>query len=403
MSRNKLFVLFVIVCIGLAACAPSSGSTPSSESQPAVDLYQSAVVTEDHSHEDGSDHTHTSDVDLTHLELGDGKVTSAGPQVGYVYSCMDEFNGNGARGDAWWLNGDGTWDATQKAVVDGSVTWPASFKISVDGNQRVFTGNNLPDHTTGNFPIDSSDDAYKADTNPNAISAQEMQIRVSLNPQVAAIPTCVGGRVGIALSGVVIFSAFDALGRDAAAHETQDACDGHPERNGAYHYHSLSDCFTDTASGHSALMGYALDGFGIYGYYGQDGSEMTNEDLDQCHGHTHVVEWDGQMVEMYHYHATHEFPYFVGCFVGTPSYTEGNGGGQQGQGQPNGQNQATGQAGSGQGRVPPQEAITACSSASTGSSCSFNTPNGTITGTCGTPPNATQLACMPAGGPPAGP
>jgi hypothetical protein len=122
-----------------------------------------------------------------------------------------------------------------------------------------------------------------------------------------------------------------------------------------------------------------------------------------------VIEWDGQMVEMYHYHATHEFPYVVGCFHGEPAVralSAGEGmGGQQGQGQnqPAGQTQPTGPVGggqAGQGQQPPQEAITACMGLSVGASCSINTPNGTVTGTCGAPPSSTQLACMPAGGPP---
>jgi hypothetical protein len=194
------------------------------------------------------------------------------------------------------------------------------------------------------------------------------------------------------------------------AHEVKDECDGHPQISGFYHYHSLSDCIEDTStSGHSSLVGYAFDGYGIYGYYGEDGAEVTNEDLDQCHGHTHVIEWDGQMVEMYHYHATHEFPYVVGCFHGEPAVrtlSSGEGmGGQQGQGQdqPAGQTQPTGPVGggqAGQGQQPPQEAITACTGLSVGASCSINTPNGTVTGTCGAPPSSTQLACMPAGGPP---
>lgn len=410
MSRNKLFVLFMIVCIGLAACAPpplsstSSGAAPSTDSQPATD---SAAATEDHSHTEGTDHTHTSDVDLTHLELGDGKY-STNPQAGYVYSCQTQFNGGGATGTGSWMNGDGTWDATKKAVVDGSVTWPYSFTITVQGSQRVFTGNNLPNHPTGNYPISPSDDAYAVDRNPNSIQEQSVNFSVPANPTAAAQPNCVGGEVGILLSGVVVFNAFDAEGRDAVAHEVQDECDGHPQKDGFYHYHSLSDCIEDTAtSGHSSLVGYAFDGYGIYGYYGEDGTEVTNEDLDECHGHTHVVEWDGQMVEMYHYHATHEFPYTVGCFHGTPSVRglSGEGmGGQQGQPQggqqPAGQTQPTGQVGGVQGQQPPQEAITACTGLSAGASCSITTPNGTLAGTCGTPPNSTQLACVPAGGPP---
>jgi hypothetical protein len=288
------------------------------------------------------------------------------------------------------MNGDGTWDATKKAVVDGSVTWPHSFTITVQGDQRVFTGNDLPDHPTGVFPISPSDDAYAVDRNPNSIQSQTVTFGVPANPSVAAQPTCVGGEVGIMLSGVVIFNAFDAEGRDAPAHEVQDACDGHPQQSGFYHYHSLSDCIEDTTSGHSALVGYAFDGFGIYGYYGEDGKELTNQDLDACHGHTHVIEWDGRLVEMYHYHATHEFPYVVGCFKGTPSVRAVSGDGGQDGGQPQG-----GQQGGGQGG-PPQEAINACVGLSQGAACAV----GSNTGTCQTPPNTTQLACVPAGGPP---
>ncbi|MCP4699663.1 MAG: hypothetical protein GY862_22860 [Gammaproteobacteria bacterium] len=47
---------------------------------------------------------------------------------------------------------------------------------------------------------------------------------------------------------------------------------------------------------------------------------------------------------------------------------------------------------------PPQPAIDACSGSSEGSSCSFQTPDGTINGSCGIAEN--QLACMPAGGTP---
>jgi hypothetical protein len=70
------------------------------------------------------------------------------------------------------------------------------------------------------------------------------------------------------------------------------------------------------ARGHSALVGYALDGFGIFGPYDTGGKPLTSADLDDCHGHTHAVPWDGAMVEMYHYHATPDFPYTVGCMRG---------------------------------------------------------------------------------------
>jgi hypothetical protein len=427
MFKKSSFALFIISSIILSACfgpgpqagfpSVGDGSAPEASiqnqsfisqpvTQPTEEVH--AADTEDHTH---SDAAHHSDVDLTRLEVGDGKYTTS-PQVGYVYTCQTSFNFNGTGGQGAtgnWLNGDGTWDATKKAVVDGSVTWPTSFTVSLQGNQRVLTGNDLPDHPTGNFPISSSDDAYTYDRNPNSIQEQSVTLSLPANPTAAARPNCIGGEVGIMLSGVVLFSAFDAEANDAPAHEVQDECDGHPQVSGFYHYHNLSDCIEDNASGHSALMGYAFDGYGIYGYYGEDGSEVTNEDLDECHGHTHAIEWDGQIVEMYHYHATHAFPYVVGCFHGTAAVRAlsaggGQGGGGQGGGQPQGsqaqpptQNRPAGQV---NGQQPPQEAFDACVNLLVNASCSVNTPNGSINGTCQTPPSSSQLICVPAGGPP---
>ena len=100
------------------------------------------------------------------------------------------------------------------------------------------------------------------------------------------------GSIGVLLTGAQIFNALDALGRDAGAHEVQDRCDGHPEVSGAYHYHSLTSCLksTDVPGQYSTLVGYAKDGFGIYGNQGESGLPLTNADLDKCHGRAHSIE-----------------------------------------------------------------------------------------------------------------
>ena len=334
---------------------------------------------------------HVDTLDLTQLTLGDGRASSS-PQRGYVFSCVTQFNGGGAQGAAWWLNGDGTWDLTKKAVVDGAVSWPHELVTTIEGGTRTLAGNGLPNHTTGVYPISPGDDAYQVDRNPNSIAAQALSLAVPANPVPLPAPNCMGGELGVSLSGSPIFSAFDAQGRDAPAHEVQDECGGHPQRTGVYHYHALSDCPGDTTAGHSALMGYALDGFGIYGYYGEDGKEMTNANLDECHGHTHTIEWDGETVEMFHYHATREFPYTVGCFRGeTAARALSAGGAQQGDDQ---------QTQSGQPGKPPPEAIAACANLEINSGCSLTTQSGVVSGTCLTPPQTSQLACVPVGGPP---
>jgi hypothetical protein len=263
------------------------------------------------------------DVDRARLPLGDGHVTTS-PQVGSVYTCQSTFNGRGALTNGPWIHSDGTWDSTAKASVDGAVSWPYQLTMSVSGSTRTITGNDLPDHGTGVFPVAPSDDAHRYDPNPNSIRSQTIRYNLPANPTVASQATCVpGGPIGVMLSGSLFFNALDALGRDAVAHEVQDACGGHPELTGQYHYHSLPDCLDDSGTGHSALAGYAFDGFGIYGHRGEGGINVSNADLDACHGHIHAIEWDGQTVEMYHYHATWEYPYTIGCFAGRSAVLAG--------------------------------------------------------------------------------
>lgn len=261
-----------------------------------------------------------SPVALTSLPIGDNHYAAA-PKVGYVFSCQKSFGGvGGASKDGPWIKADGTFDFTAKTIVQGMVTWPThTFTATLSGASRMIAGNGLPDHATGTYPIASSDPAYAYDQNPNKISAQTIDWKLPATPTVAATETCLGGgSIGILLTGSTFFDALDGEGRDAVAHETQDACEAHPEMSGAYHYHSVTSCLADPGSGHSALLGYARDGFGIFGVRGEGGVVLTNADLDACHGHTHSITWDGAATSLYHYHATYEFPYTLGCYKGTP-------------------------------------------------------------------------------------
>ena len=281
-----------------------------------------------------------STTDQTRLPVGDGKTVRT-PTVGALWTCEQHFSGGGAHRQGPWMRDDGTFDLTAKAIVDGDVRWPHQLSITLTGTTRTVTGNGLPDHPTGIYPVARSDDAYQYDRNPNTITAETLQLSLPATPTLAAQPSCAPGAVGVLLSGSYLFNAVDAAGRDAVAHEAQDQCQGHPAPRGTYHYHSLSLCLdSGDAAGHSPLMGYAFDGFGIYGFRGEDGAELTNDNLDACHGHTHTVEWDGQPVELFHYHATQEFPYTVGCFRGRAAQVRpggnGTGAGPSGAGAPGG-------------------------------------------------------------------
>jgi hypothetical protein len=200
------------------------------------------------------------------------------------------------------------------------VDWPgATFKAKFQGSVLRLSGNGLPKHTTGVFPVQSSDDAYQVDRNPNSIRAYTLAEVLSGEPKRKRTPQCTGGEVGIMRSGAALFNAVDAQGKDAVAHEVQDTCSGHPQMQGVYHYHGLPACIGyGSKKKHSKVIGWALDGFPIYGPYGKKGNYLSNSELDICHGTTSKLKYRGEVRRMFHYVANYEFPYTVGCYRGTP-------------------------------------------------------------------------------------
>ncbi len=74
-----------------------------------------------------------------------------------------------------------------------------------------------------------------------------------------------------------------------------DDAGGHVNPHAGYHYHAATGLTTKIAQddGHAPMIGYALDGYGIYANTGTDGTEYTN--LDAARGHE-------DSVRGYHYH-----------------------------------------------------------------------------------------------------
>lgn len=317
--RRTLLVggaLVVAASLGLAACGGSktivTGQTTTTSSR-SGDLHDAATVTSPGA------------INPAAIPLGDGYVSTT-PKVGYVDSCVTSFGGiGGAQVVGPWVNTkDKSWDSLTKIHVEGSVSWPnASYSVTVSGERRIIATNDLPtDHTTGSFPIASTDPAYAYDRNPNSIAAQSIKWSLPLNPVAASKPSCTsGGAIGVLDDGVLLFNALDGEGRDAGAHEVLDACDEHPQMGDMLHHHEIPSCILAAATGRSTLVGYAIDGYGIYVERDADGALLTNTDLDACHGRTSMVLWNGKMQKIYHYDATSEYPYTVGCFHGTPIST----------------------------------------------------------------------------------
>lgn len=180
-----------------------------------------------------------------------------------------------------------------------------NVKVTMTQTHMLVESDGIPTHKTGEFP--------NAD-NPNRIIKQEYKFHIPLKPRVAEKPVKTPmGPIGVAVNGIPFFNQYNAHGQDAVKLEVFDSCCGHPDQLGRYHYHKYPVCikspFKDEPGKHSPLIGYAFDGFAIYGPNGEDGKPPA--DLDECNGHS-------DKEHGYHYHVTAKFPYILGAYKGVP-------------------------------------------------------------------------------------
>ncbi len=182
-----------------------------------------------------------------------------------------------------------------------------------DATHIILDSQGYPNHPTAVFPNSG---------NPNRIEIQRFQFRLPLEPKlndhVTRVPM---GPIGMALNGVVFFNPFEAGGLNAVEGYSEvwlDSCCGHPEQRGVYHYHKYPVCvkspFRDNGRQHSPVIGFAFDGFPVYGPYEVDGvmaKDQTGDNaLDVCNGHSDTQRG-------YHYHVTPgRFPYVIGGYAG---------------------------------------------------------------------------------------
>ena len=145
--------------------------------------------------------------------------------------------------------------------------------------------------------------------------------KIPLAPAVAATTTAaVDGPIGIAVNGVVIFNPCKQGGcanGDTKVLGELDVCNGHAGRADDYHYHAAPTCLMATKAANywdTHPVGWALDGFAIFGYNNADGTVATRDSV--CGGNTTAV---SNAPAGYSYHVTDASPYVLSCFRGTPS------------------------------------------------------------------------------------
>ncbi len=117
--------------------------------------------------------------------------------------------------------------------------------------------------------------------------------------------------VGVALNGIVIDAPAPVANIKAAfTIAAFDVNGGHVNPHTGYHYHAAtgSSHQVESTDGHAALIGYALDGYGLYALKDVAGAESAA--LDTCRGHS-------DSARGYHYHvASAGENLHIACFKG---------------------------------------------------------------------------------------
>ena len=225
-------------------------------------------------------------------------------------------------------------DTTTDDALDFATLFYGAERVTIVGNFVEINTLDLPDHTSPFYP--ESDPLYAAYAGDNAdfstvitaggqtfdpkIAEQNYTLKIPINPaeKSGSKSSTSGGAIGVALNGVIIYNQYNGANEllDDLEFNNTDEYNGHPTPNsGGYHYHK--EPMWLTSSDKSALLGYLLDGFPIYGPEDESGNTLATADLDEYHGHTSATaEYpDG----IYHYHCTDDAPWINGGeYYGTP-------------------------------------------------------------------------------------
>lgn len=283
---------------------------------------------------------------------GAGTSTSSGGQGGAGSTASSGSNGAGG-GASSCPQADTMLDVSKAPGAGGTYEKPSVTAACTD-TMFIVDSNGMPTYT------------FVA-TTPNPLKPVQVHWEITRTPKEEPTTTSLPllATIGFSVNGLPIFTpneagqpADQAYG-DPIYNGIMDPCFGHTADQ--YHYHSLLEkCLIDgglvdkpwmnadpPGGSGSPIIGWALDGFPIYGPrecadaacskvsvmqsgYEKIGDPKTNawdayayKDhagdptfLDECNGH-HGPDGD------YHYHATSGFPYVIGCFRGKANISGG--------------------------------------------------------------------------------
>ena len=150
-----------------------------------------------------------------------------------------------------------------------------------------------------------------------------LQVLIPTTPENLDSPTDLStiSQIGLALDGVTIFGDAPSVA-DRGGLPALDACGGHIDPSGYYHWHFGTDSIQTNLDevgaaatcgieqDAEALVGFAYDGHAIYG---PEEDSAIPSDLDECSGHVSDTDEFG---ETYHYHLTYDSPNLPTCRIG---------------------------------------------------------------------------------------
>ncbi len=153
---------------------------------------------------------------------------------------------------------------------------------------------------------------------------------IIFSPTLGETPLTRDAALGVAVNGVPIYDytaggemSQEDLAHHQARHDTLqtgqlDICGGHAGRGDDYHYHAEPTCMIEQMdnTAENPIIGWAFDGYPIYGRLNPDGSEIAPGDLDICNG-------QADDTYGYRYHTSADAPYIVQCLMGdVPNFNQ---------------------------------------------------------------------------------
>ncbi len=202
--------------------------------------------------------------------------------------------------------------AITDSVADAG--FAARVTVTCTGSHAIIHSDTYPDHEKMTGIVG---------TNEQVPVPAKYDAPIILSPTRGTTPLTRDAALGVAVNGVPIYD-YTAGGEmsqaDLAHHQAHhdtlqtgqlDVCGGHAGRGDDYHYHVKPTCMIKQMAnaGDAAIIGWAFDGFPIYGDNNPDGSPIAEGDLDVCNG-------QADKTFGYRYHTSARAPYIVQCLMG---------------------------------------------------------------------------------------